>query len=116
MNYLITEKKRVELIQCYTSIRGFLLSTCSIMIESLSPIAFNQFKSKEKQNHNFYNEPKHILLLKTMYGMADEMLTKNFIEEKKTNQKNMFDKDYIENSRAKDGRSSNFAEMMESLK
>jgi len=30
-------------------------------------------------------EPKHILLLKTLYGMADEMLSKNFLEEKKTN-------------------------------
>jgi len=31
------------------------------------------------------SEPKHLMLLKTLYGMADEMMSKNFIEEKKTN-------------------------------
>ena len=51
----------------------------------------------EKKGYN--SEPKHILLLKTLYGMADEMLSKNFLEEKKTNQKNMFDKDFIESSK-----------------
>ena len=44
--------------------------------------------------------------------MADEMLSKNFIEEKKTNQKNMFDKDYIESSKSKDGKSSNFEDLI----
>ena len=58
------------------------------------------------------SEPKHLMLLKTLYGMADEMMSKNFIEEKKTNQKNMFDKDYIETSKAKEAKSLNFEEMM----
>lgn len=61
-------------------------------------------------------EPKHILLLKTLYGMADEMLSKNFLEEKKTNQKNMFDKDFIENSKVQDGKASNFEDLIQSLK
>jgi hypothetical protein len=75
----------VDLIQCYSNVRNFLLTTCSIMIESLTPLALSHVKSKEKLNPNFIVEPKHILLLKTLYGMSDEMLTKNFIEEKKTN-------------------------------
>lgn len=35
--------------------------------------------------------------------MADEMLSKNFLEDKRTNQKNLFEKDPNENSKAKDG-------------
>jgi hypothetical protein len=48
--------------------------------------------------------------------MADEMLSKNFLEDKKTNQKNLFDKEYTENSRVKDGRALNFEDLIQSLK
>jgi hypothetical protein len=31
------------------------------------------------------SDPKHVLLLKTLYGMCEEMLSKNFLEDKRTN-------------------------------
>ena len=49
--------------------------------------------------------------------MADEMLSKNFLEDKKTNQKNLFDREATgESSRVRDGRSNNIEEMLQSLK
>ena len=45
------------------------------------------------------SDPKHIILLKTLYGMCDEMLSKNFLEDKKTNQKNLFERDLADNSK-----------------
>jgi hypothetical protein len=36
-------------------------------------------------DHVKQGEPKHLLLLKTLYGMTDEMLNKNFLEDKRTN-------------------------------
>jgi hypothetical protein len=49
------------------------------------------------------SDPKHIILLKTLYGMAEEMLCKNFLEDKRTNQKNLFERELVENSKAQDG-------------
>jgi hypothetical protein len=64
------------------------------------------------------SEPKHLTLLKTLYGMTDEMLSKNFLEDKKTNQKNLFDREMLaDNSKLNnDGRARNFEEMMEDLR
>ena len=45
------------------------------------------------------SDPKHIILLKTLYGMVDEMLSKNFLEDKRTNQKNLFERELGENSK-----------------
>lgn len=47
--------------------------------------------------------------------MADEMVSKNFIEEKKTNQKKVFVQDQTEDHKSRDGRSSNFEDLMNSL-
>ncbi len=81
------------------------------MIDNLTSKTTESDRNKIANNQ----EPKHIILLKTLYGMADEMLSKNFLEEKKTNQKSLFDKDYMESSKAKDGRSGNFEDLLESL-
>lgn len=48
------------------------------------------------------SEPRHIFILKTLYGMVDEMLSKNFLEDKRTNQKNLFEKDPNDNSKHHD--------------
>ena len=48
------------------------------------------------------SEPKHVFILKTLYGMVDEMLSKNFLEDKRTNQKNLFEKDPNDNSKHQD--------------
>jgi hypothetical protein len=45
------------------------------------------------------SDPKHILLLKTLYGMCEEMLSKNFLEDKRTNQKNLFEREINDNSK-----------------
>lgn len=76
-NYLLTHKQRIQLKQCFSNIRAFMMTSCQMMIDSLAP------KPSESDRAN--QEPKHIILLKTLYGMADEMLSKNFLEEKKTN-------------------------------
>lgn len=47
--------------------------------------------------------------------MTDEVLSKNFLEDKRTNQKNLFEKDPNEQVQAKDGRSANIEELLESL-
>ena len=47
------------------------METCAILISKL-------------ENKKGFQE-KHILLLKILYGMADEMLSKNFVEQKKSN-------------------------------
>jgi hypothetical protein len=35
--------------------------------------------------------------------MVDEMLSKNFLEDKRTNQKNLFEREIAENSKVNDG-------------
>ena len=47
--------------------------------------------------------------------MCDEVLSKNFLEDKRTNQKNLFEKDPSESVHVKNGRSANIEELMESL-
>ena len=49
----------------------FIMETSELLITKL-------------ENRSGFNT-KHILLLKILYGMADEMLIKNFVQEKKTN-------------------------------
>ncbi|CDW75493.1 UNKNOWN [Stylonychia lemnae] len=130
LNYLLTDKKRIQLQQCYSNIRNFLMTTFLIMIDNLTNIHQNSKQNmniqdrgdKERPSYSgmvssaSQSEPKHLMLLKTLYGMADEMMSKNFIEEKKTNQKNMFDKDYIETSKAKEAKTLNFEEMLLNFK
>lgn len=72
--------------QCYGNIRTFLMDTIEMMIDNLT--SFQGGAQKPNQG-----EAKHIILLKTIYGMVDEMLSKNFLEDKKTNQKNLFERD-----------------------
>lgn len=48
--------------------------------------------------------------------MADEMVNKNFMEEKKSNQKKVFIQDNPDDTNVKEGRSANFEELMKSLK
>jgi hypothetical protein len=62
------------------------------------------------------SEPKHIFILKTLYGMVDEMLSKNFLEDKRTNQKNLFEKDPNENSKLHDHQTLNYEELITNLK
>ena len=73
VNYLVMSKKRVQLLQAYQNIRSFLMNTVQMMIDNLQSMAQGG------------GESKHMVLLKTLYGMADEMLSKNFLEDKKTN-------------------------------
>jgi hypothetical protein len=49
------------------------------------------------------SDPKHLLLLKTLYGMSEEMLSKNFLEDKRTNQKNLFEREIVEQAKGNDG-------------
>ncbi len=51
--------------------------------------------------------------MKALYGMADEMLTKNFLEDKKTQQKNLFERE-VETSKGQTVM--NYEEVIESLK
>ena len=102
MNYLVMEKKRHQLAGCYENIRTFLKETCAMLIDKLS------------ERKGFPN--KHLLLLKTLYGMADEMLNKNFLEEKKSNQKKVFVQDQTEDTKSKDARSGNIEELINCLK
>lgn len=44
------------------------------------------------------------------------MLSKNFLEDKRTNQKNLFERDPHDMSKASDGRALNCEELIESLK
>eukprot|EP00347_Sterkiella_histriomuscorum_P021075 403335355 len=101
--------------------RDFVYKRCMGSLKRLRQLIYSlNYLLTDKKRYQLYmlnqNEPKHILLLKTLYGMADEMMSKNFIEEKKTNQKNMFDKDYIESSKTKEQKSSNFEDLIQSLK
>lgn len=47
--------------------------------------------------------------------MADEMVSKNFLEEKKFNQKKVFVQERTEDMKSREGRSTNFEELIESL-
>lgn len=47
--------------------------------------------------------------------MADEMLTKNFVEQKKSNQKRVFVYESTEDQSKMGGKSNTFEELMESL-
>jgi len=102
MNYLLMERQRSSLYNCYSNIRSFLKETCLMLINKLS----------EKKGFPH----KHLQLLKTLYGMADEMVNKNFMEEKKSNQKKVFVQDNPDDTNVKEGRSANFEELMNSLK
>jgi hypothetical protein len=44
--------------------------------------------------------------------MADEMVNKNFLEEKKSNQKRVFVQENTEEIKSKEGRSANFEDLM----
>jgi hypothetical protein len=73
--------------QCYDNIRSFLLNTLTMLIDNLSSIHALRVAEEAANPTSKYNmsEPKHIFLLKTLYGMVDEMLSKNFLEDKRTN-------------------------------
>jgi hypothetical protein len=75
-----------------------------MMIDNLSSIHAIRAAQEAENPTSKYNmsEPKHIFILKTLYGMVDEMLSKNFLEDKRTNQKNLFEKDPNDNSKHHD--------------
>ncbi len=75
-----------------------------MMIDNLSSIHAIRVAEETENPTSKYNmsEPKHIFILKTLYGMVDEMLSKNFLEDKRTNQKNLFEKDPNDYSKLND--------------
>jgi hypothetical protein len=58
-----------------------------MMIDNLSSIHALKVAEEAENPTSRYNmsEPRHIFILKTLFGMVDEMLSKNFLEDKKTN-------------------------------
>ncbi len=88
------------------------------MIDNLSSIHAMRVAEEAANPTSRYNmsEPKHIFILKTLYGMVDEMLSKNFLEDKRTNQKNLFEKDPNENSKIHDHQTLNYEELITNLK
>jgi hypothetical protein len=84
--------------QCYSNLRTFLLNTLSMMIDHLQ-----QAHTLATEPGRQVSDPKHLLLLKTLYGMSEEMLSKNFLEDKRTNQKNLFEREVVEQVKADDG-------------
>lgn len=48
--------------------------------------------------------------------MADEMMSKNFLENKKNNQKLLFEHEISDDTKSKEGRPINFEEMITSFK
>jgi hypothetical protein len=100
LNYLVNNKpqRKQQMYQCYSNIRSFLLNTLSMMIDNLTHL-----QSVKSEKYPNMSDPKHLILLKTLYGMVDEMLSKNFLEDKRTNQKNLFEREMAENSKLNDG-------------
>jgi hypothetical protein len=90
-----------------------MMNSIQMMIENLQSI---QAAKAANDARTMIGDPKHITLLKTLYGMADEMLSKNFLEDKRTNQKNLFEKDPFDGNSLTDGKALNFEELLQSLK
>lgn len=90
-----------------------MMNSIQMMIENLQSI---QAAKAANEARAMIGDPKHIVLLKTLYGMADEMLSKNFLEDKRTNQKNLFEKDPLDGNSMTDGKVLNLEELLQSLK
>lgn len=90
-----------------------MMNSIQMMIENLQSI---QAAKAANDARMMIGDPKHITLLKTLYGMADEMLSKNFLEDKRTNQKNLFEKDPLDGNSMTEGKALNLEELIQSLK
>jgi hypothetical protein len=81
--------------QCYSNVRTFMMNTIKMLIDNLNSVHQAKLASESQNGLSppavgnrpqvQYSEQKHVVLLKTLYGMCDEMLSKNFLEDKRTN-------------------------------